>query len=89
MSRGKYIFNLDNDDMYFDFYIFDNIYNKAINVKLDIVVFLTVNIQIYTSHINKMKNIYTYQYKEDLFINQPKLSTWMIKYKGNFLYIII
>ena len=32
-----------------------------------------------------MKHIYTYQYKEDLFIRQPKLSSWMIKYKGKFL----
>ena len=32
-----------------------------------------------------MKNIYAYQYKEDLFIKQPKLSKWMIKYRGKFL----
>ena len=85
MARGKYIFNLDNDDMYFDYDAFDYIYKKAVNEKLDIVGFLTVNIYNYSSTINRMKNIYIYQYKEDLIIKQPKLSSWMIKYKGNFL----
>ena len=85
MDRGKYIFNLDNDDMYFDFDVFDYIYKKAKYEKLDIVGFLTVNIYNYSSNINRMENIYTYQYKEDLFIKQPKLSSWMIKYKGKFL----
>ena len=85
ISKGKYIFNLDNDDMYFDFDFFDYIYKKANYEKLDIVGFLTVNIYNYNSNINRMKNIYTYQYKEDLFIRQPKLSSWMIKYKGKFL----
>ena len=32
-----------------------------------------------------MKNLYSYQYKEDLYAKQPKLATWMIKYKGKFL----
>ena len=85
MDRGKYIFNLDNDDMYFDLNVFDYIYKKANYEKLDIVGFLTVNIYNYSCNINRMKHIYTYQYKEDLFIRQPKLSSWMIKYKGKFL----
>ena len=29
LSRGKYIFNLDNDDLYFDFDVFDFIYKRA------------------------------------------------------------
>ena len=85
MSRGKYIFNLDNDDMYFDFDVFDEIYKKIRTEKLDIVGFLTVNIFNYNTKIKKMKNLYTYQYEEDLFLKQPELSTWMIKFKGNFL----
>ena len=85
ISKGKYIFNLDNDDMYCDLNVFDYIYKKANYEKLDIVGFLTVNIYNYSSNINRMKNIYTYQYKEDLFIKQPKLSSWMIKYKEKFL----
>ena len=32
-----------------------------------------------------MKNIYTYTYPEEFFIEQPDLSTWLIKFKGKFL----
>ena len=62
MSREKYMFNLDNDDTYFDYDVFDNIYKKARNEKLDITGFLTVNIYNYGAYINRMKNLYTYQY---------------------------
>ena len=62
MSREKYMFNLDNDDMYFDYDFFDNIYKKARNEKLDITGFLTINIYNYSADINRMKNLYTYQY---------------------------
>ena len=85
MSRGKCIFNLDNDDRHFDFNVFVYIYKKASIEKLDIVWFLTANIHNCSAYINRMNNLYTYQYKEDLFIKKPKLSTWMIKYKGKFL----
>lgn len=62
MSRGNYMFNLDNDDTYFDYDVFDNIYKKARNEKLDITGFLTINIYNYSADINRMKNLYTYQY---------------------------
>ena len=85
MSKGKYIFNLDNDDMYFDFDIFDYLYQKCKKEKLDIAGFLTVNIYNYTANIKKMKDIYTYLYNEDLFLTQPELSIWMITFKDKFL----
>ena len=62
MSRENYMFNLDNYDTYFDYDVFDNIYKKARNEKLDITGFLTVNIYNYSADINSMKNLYTYQY---------------------------
>ena len=85
MTKGEYIFGLDNDDMYFDFDVFDFVYKKGKNENLDIINFLTVNIRNYTTNIENMKNIYTYLYPEDFFIEQPELSTWMIKFRGNFL----
>ena len=62
MSKEKYMFNLDNDDMYFDFDVFEYIYKKANYEKLDITGFLTINIYNYSADINRMKNLYTYQY---------------------------
>ena len=35
-----------------------------------------------------MKNIFTYLYPEELYLEQPELGTWMIKFKGSFLFII-
>lgn len=32
-----------------------------------------------------MKDIYTYLYPEEMYIEQPELGSWMIKFKGNFL----
>ena len=32
-----------------------------------------------------MKNIYTYQHPEELYLEQPELGAWMIKFKGNYL----
>ena len=85
ISKGEYIFGLDNDDMYFDDDIFDFIYNRGKNESLDIIHFLTVNILNYTTEIFKMKNIYTYQYPDELYLEQPELGTWMIKFNGKFL----
>ena len=85
ISKGIYIFNLDNDDLYFDKDIFDYIYKRGINEFLDIIGFLTVNVWNYTAVIKRMKNIYTYQYIEELYLEQPDLGNWMIKFKGKFL----
>ena len=85
ISKGEYIFGLDNDDMYFDDDVFDFIYQKGKRENLDIIHFLTVNILNYTAEIFKMKNIYTYQYPDELYLEQPELGTWMIKFNGKFL----
>ena len=85
ISKGEYIFGLDNDDMYFDDDVFDFIYKKGKNESLDIIHFLTVNIFNYTADIFRMKNIYTYQYPDELYLEQPELGNWMIKFNGKFL----
>ena len=85
MSKGEYIFSLDNDDMYFEYDVLDYIYERGKKENLDIIGFLTVNIYNYTAKIKKMKNIYTYMYPEEFYLEQPELSTWLVKFKGKFL----
>ena len=85
ISKGKYIFRLDNDDMYFDYDVFDQIYNRGKKENLDIIHFLTVNIYNYTAEIINMKNLYTFQYPEELSLEQPELGNWMIQFNGKFL----
>jgi len=85
LSEGEYIFGLDHDDMYFDYDVLDYIYKRGKDENLDIVGFLTVNLYNYTAKIKKMKNIYTYLYPEEFYLEQPDLRTWMIKFNGKFL----
>ena len=59
--------------MYFNDDIFDYIYKRAYKENLDIIGFLTVNILKYTVGIDEMINIYQYQYKDELYIEQPEL----------------
>ena len=84
-SKGKYIFSLDNDDMYFDADIFGKIYKIGKNENLDIIGFLTVNLWNYKGSIKKMKNIFTYLYPDGFFLEQPELGKWMIEFNGKFL----
>ena len=85
MSKGEYIFGLDNDDMYFYHDVFDYIYKRGKSENLDIIEFLTINVWNYNAEITKMKDIYTYHYPEDFYIEQPELGIWLIKFKGKFL----
>ena len=85
IAKGKYIFGLDNDDLYFDEDLLDYIYKRGIKENLDIIEFLTINAWDYNIEISNMKDIYTYQYQDNLYIQQPELSTWMIKFNGNFI----
>ena len=71
--------------MFFDKDVLDYIYKRANNEYLDIVGFLTVNLWDYTAEIKRMKNIYSIQYPEELYLEQPELGIWMIKFKGKFL----
>ena len=88
ISKGEYfyyIFNLDNDDLYFDYDVLDYIYKKGKNESLDIINFQAIKIWNYTADIINMVNIFTYQYPEEIYVEQPELSTWMIKHKGKFV----
>ena len=85
IAKGKYIFSLDNDDMYFDEDIFYFISKKGEEENLDIVGFQTINIWNYTDSIYKMEDIYSYQFPNEYFIIQPELGRWMISFKGKFL----
>ena len=71
--------------MYFDNNVFDHIYNIGIDEQIDIVGFLTYNILDYREDIKKMKNIYSYQYPNKFFLEQPKLGNWIIEFQGKYI----
>ena len=84
ISRGKYIFPLDNDDMIFGEDIFDYIFRKASFGDYDIVGFKAVKVKKYSEDIRKIKDLYPYINPNNLIVNQPELSTWIISLKGQF-----
>ena len=84
IAKGKYIFCLDNDDMFFDNDILDVFYNIGINENLDLIGFQTVNVWNYSDEIDAMMDLYTYQYPNNFSVHQPELGHWMVTFKGKF-----
>ena len=71
-SKGKYIFTLDNDDMFFDTDIFD-IYHQAEDENFDIIAFSAIDMFDYHSNDKMRENIF-HKKKDNLILLQPELS---------------
>jgi glycosyltransferase involved in cell wall biosynthesis len=56
ISKGKYIFPLDNDDMLFEEDIFDYLYKVTKEFNYDIIGFRSVNAKSYSEKIRRMKD---------------------------------
>lgn len=82
-SKGKYIFPLDNDDMFFDNDVFNFIYEEANNFNYDIVGFKTIQANSYKARISEMKNG-CHMHKENFTIYQPNLSLFGISKNNRF-----
>ena len=83
ISRGEYIFPLDNDDMFFDEHIFYSIHKIAKESYLDVVGFRGIKMRNYSYGTNQMRDLYNYQHHNNLIIRQPQLSSWFITIKGH------
>ena len=84
ISKGEYIFPLDNDDMIFGEDIFNYSYKIAIEDNYDIVGFKAVLIKNYSENIRKMRDVEKYSNQNNFIIKQPELSTWIISIKGKY-----
>ena len=85
LAKGRYIFCLDNDDMFFDNDIFDFFYKIGIRENLDLIGFQTIYVWNYYDNISSMRDLYTYQYPNEYFVSQPELGRWMVTFNGKFL----
>ena len=84
ISKGEYIFPLDNDDMIFGEDILYCLNKKAKEGNYDIIGFKAVYGKAYNENIRKMKDIEKYPNQNNIIIKQPELSTWIISIKGKF-----
>jgi glycosyltransferase involved in cell wall biosynthesis len=80
-AKGKYIFSLDNDDMFLDDDIINIIYEEAYNFNYDIVGFQAIKAYNYTARINQIEND-IFIYKKNFTIKKPKLSLFGISKRG-------
>lgn len=86
-SRGKYIFCLDNDDLFYDENLFDKIFNIAESKNFDIVEFNSFDVKRFDIHLKSREikenssNHHFYNY----ILIQPKLGMFPIS-KNNIYY---
>ena len=77
-SKGKYIFALDNDDIFLDKDIFKIIYNIAEKGYYDIVEFKSFTIPNYHPKISEIKNYFFNFHPNNLILHQPELGLFPI-----------
>lgn len=83
-SKGKYIFCLDNDDLFLDEKVFLTIYNLAQNGKYDIVEFKSLKIPNYHPKIEDIKECYFNFHPNNLILHQPELGIFPISRNNNY-----
>ena len=77
-SKGKYILALDNDDLFFNEQLFENIYNKAEFTNYDIIEFKSFIINNYNPKIKDIKESYFNHHPNNLILHQPELGIFPI-----------
>ena len=83
-SKGKFIFSLDNDDMFLDFDVFSTITNIANEGNFDVVEFRgakTNGLNVYNIIETEVSDIYFTQKETNLVLFQPELGDYMLKPK--------
>ena len=83
-AKGKYILNLDDDDLFFDSDVFDTVYNEAENHNLDIVSFMNVQGIRYYLSIFHMKDGFDKEFPDNFTVYQPELSYYTMFINDNF-----
>ena len=72
-SKGQYIMNLDNDDLFLNKNVFDILYKEIDNSNFDIIGFSGVECYTYTPKIYQMHDNYFFNHKNGLILHQPEL----------------
>ena len=82
-SKGKYIFPLDNDDMFFDEDIFEYIYKIGNDGNYDIVEFKTIVTNNYYDNIRRITDHPLSFYGNNLILHQPEIGLFPIYNNGS------
>ena len=82
-AKGKYLFPLDNDDMFFDDDVFNIVYNEAYNFNYDIVGFKTIQASKFKARLSEMEDA-CHMHNNNFTIHKPDLSLFGISDNGNY-----
>ena len=82
ISKGKFIFALNNDDMFFGEDILDDISKEAIKHNHDIISFKSVYVHSYNSSIYQMKDGFFTNYTNNFILHQPMLGSYLVSENG-------
>lgn len=77
-SKGKYIFQIDNEDMFFDHNILRIVYNEALKSKIEIIGFKAVRGNSYFSQDIEMYDDPFHMHQNNLIVKQPELRFFSI-----------
>ena len=83
-SKGKYIMNLDNDDLFLDSDVFDIVYNEAEKGNFDIIGFGAVDCKTYNPLLTQIEEALFHDHKDGLTVLQPDLTYFAITVNGEF-----
>ena len=86
-ANGKYILNLDHDDLFFDSDVFDTVYNEAEKNNFDIISFMHVQGTDYNININNVIDGFTTNHKPNFTVYQPDLAYYPIFKNESFAFI--
>jgi len=83
-AKGKYIFPLDNDDLFYDETVFSIIYKVAIKGNFDIVEFKGAEHTNYVINTNYIRDSEYCEHQHNLVLHQPKLGIYPRKRNNNY-----
>mgnify|MGYP002625419021 CR=1 FL=1 len=86
-ANGKYILNLDHDDLFFDSDVFDTVYREAEKNNFDIISFMYVQGTSYNIDINNIIDGFTNNHKDNFTVNQPDLAYYPMFKNESFAFI--
>ena len=86
MAKGKYIFPLDNDDLFLDYDVFDVVFKNLENGNYDIIGFKAIHGHNYRKiHISELTDDYLHDHPNNLILHQPELGSFSITKNNKFV----
>ena len=73
-SKGKYVINLDNDDLFLNNDVFDIFFKEAEKGNIDILGFAAIESYTYSPLISQMHDAYFQNHENGLYLQQPELT---------------